>query len=220
MKEQDAMGVSAYLDSLDPGNSPLLEEIRQEAVLEDVPVLRRETERLLKTLLALKQPASVLEVGTAVGYSALVMRELLPEESHITTIESWAPRISKAKQNFRRAGCAERITLLEGDAGELLSTLPREKFDFVFMDAAKGQYLNWLPHLLNCMCPGAVLLSDNVLQEGSLVLSRFAVDRRDRTIHARMREYLYALTHTSTLETSVLPCGDGVALTVKKQAGA
>lgn len=219
MNEQDAMGVAAYLDSLDPGNSPLLEKIRQEAVLGDVPVLRRETERFLKTLLALKRPSFVLELGTAVGYSALVMREVLPEDSHITTIESWAPRITAAKRNFSRAGRAESITLLEGDAGALLPTLPQKKFDFVFMDAAKGQYLNWLPHLLNCMCPGAVLLSDNVLQEGSLVLSRFAVDRRDRTIHARMREYLYTLTHTPALETSVLPCGDGVALTVKKREG-
>ncbi len=217
MSEQGAMGVSAYLDSLDPGNRPLLEEVRQEAVLGAVPVLRRETERLLKTLLVLKRPSFVLELGTAVGYSALVMRDTLPEASHITTVESWAPRIAAARRNFSRAGCVAGITLLEGDAGVLLPTLPREKFDFVFMDAAKGQYLNWLPHLLNCMRPGAVLLSDNVLQEGSLVLSRFAVDRRDRTIHTRMREYLYTLTHTPALETSVLPCGDGVALTVKKQ---
>lgn len=105
---------------------------------------------------------------------------------------------------------------MEGDAGELLGQLSGS-YDFIFMDAAKGQYLHWLPQILGRMDEGAVLFSDNVLQDGDILESRFAVQRRDRTIHARMREYLYELKHRPELETSVVPVGDGVALSVKRR---
>ncbi len=206
-------GVRDYLDSLDPGNGALLEEIRGEAAAQEVPVIRRDTEALLKTVIALKQPEEILEVGTAVAYSALVMAESA-EAAHITTIENWPPRIEGAKRNLGRAGMEERITLLEGDAGQILPGLPPERFDLIFMDAAKGQYLNWLPHLLKCLKTGGVLITDNVLQDGTVAASRFAIDRRERTIHARMRSYLRALTRTEGLVTSVTPCGDGTAVTV------
>ena len=207
--------IAVYLRSLESPENPLLEEIEQEALASYVPIIRKETQSLLKTLLTMLRPARVLEVGTAVGFSALLMSEYLPEDAHITTIEKYEKRIPIARQNFRRAGKEEQITLIEGDAMEVLRSLDGP-FDFVFMDAAKGQYPHYLPEVLRLLTPGGVLMSDNVLQDGSLIESRFAVERRDRTIHSRMREYLYELKHREDLMTSILPLGDGVALTVKK----
>ena len=207
--------IAVYLRSLESPENPLLEEIEQEALASYVPIIRKETQSLLKTLLTMLRPVRVLEVGTAVGFSALLMSEYLPEGAHITTIEKYEKRIPIARQNFRRAGKEEQITLIEGDAMEVLRSLDGP-FDFVFMDAAKGQYPHYLPEVLRLLTPGGVLMSDNVLQDGSLIESRFAVERRDRTIHSRMREYLYELKHREDLMTSILPLGDGVALTVKK----
>ena len=167
--------------------------------------------------MAAKAPRAILEIGTAVGYSALLMARVMPADCRITTIEKYEKRIPVARENFRLAGEEERITLLEGDADEILERLKGSYFDFVFMDAAKGQYLAWLPKLMELMPPGALLVSDNVLQDGDIVQSRFAVERRNRTIHARMREYLYELKHNSALETSILPVGDGVALSVRRR---
>ena len=116
---------------------------------------------------------------------------------------------------FRKAGKDDVITLIEGDAMEVLKSLDGP-YDLIFMDAAKGQYPHYLPEVLRLLAPGGVLMSDNVLQDGNLIESRFAVERRDRTIHSRMREYLYTLKHHENLETSILPLGDGVALSVKK----
>ena len=165
--------------------------------------------------MAAKRPGAILEIGTAVGYSALLMARVMPENCRITTVEKYEKRIPVARENFRLAGEEDRITLLEGDAGEILDRLRGETFDFVFMDAAKGQYLGWLPKIMELMPAGAVLVSDNVLQDGDIVQSRFAVDRRNRTIHSRMREYLYELKHNRALETSILPVGDGVAISVR-----
>ena len=208
--------VRAYLDYLDPGNRRYLEELRQAAEAADVPVIRRDSEGFLRALLAGLRPLRVLELGTAVGYSALVMAEELPPSAHITTVENYAPRIARAKENIGRYG-AGRITLIEGDAYELLKEQPDEAYDFVFLDAAKGQYLKWLPELLRVLSPGGTLLSDNVLQGGDTAESRFAIDRRDRTIHSRMRAYLEALSAREGLRTSILPIGDGLAFSVKEK---
>ena len=169
----------------------------------------------LKTLLAAAKPKSILEVGTAIGFSALLMAEYSPADTQITTIEKYEKRIPIAKENFRRAGCQDQITLLEGDAADILKGLTGT-YDFIFMDAAKGQYIHFLPEVFRLLAPGGILLSDNVLQDGDIIESRFAVERRDRTIHSRMREYLYTLTHHPELTTSVLPLGDGVTVSVKK----
>lgn len=208
--------VRAYLDYLDPGNRRYLEALRREAEEGEVPVIRRDSERFLRSLLAGLRPERVLELGTAVGYSALVMAEELPPSAHITTVENYAPRIARAKENIGRYG-AGRITLIEGDAYELLKEQPDEAYDFVFLDAAKGQYLKWLPELLRVLSPGGTLLSDNVLQGGDTAESRFAIDRRDRTIHSRMRAYLEALSAREGLRTSILPIGDGLAFSVKEK---
>lgn len=208
--------ITDYILSLETGQGQLCDRIEQEALAARVPIIRRETAALLKTLVAAKAPRAILEIGTAVGYSALLMARVMPADCRITTIEKYEKRIPVARENFRLAGEEERITLLEGDADEILDRLKGSYFDFVFMDAAKGQYLAWLPKLMELMPAGAVLVSDNVLQDGDIVQSRFAVERRNRTIHARMREYLYELKHNSSLETSILPVGDGVALSVRR----
>ena len=205
-----------YMNSLDKGNTPFLNHLEQEALKNRVPIIRREMQSFLKVLLQIKAPKRILEVGTAVGFSTLLMSTYNPADCEIVTIENYEKRIPIAKENFRKAGKEEQITLLEGDAQEILKTLTRS-FDFIFMDAAKGQYINFLPEVLRLLEDGGILLSDNVLQDGDIVESHFAVERRNRTIYKRMREYLYVLKHHELLETSILPLGDGVTLSIKKQ---
>ena len=204
-----------YLNSLDIGNPLFLMELEEEAHKNFVPVIRAETQNLLKLLLAMNCPKRILEVGTAVGFSALLMEYYNPTACKITTIENYAKRIPIARENFVRAGKQNVIELLEGDAAEVMKELT-EPYDFIFMDAAKGQYIHFLPEVLRLLAPGGVLVSDNVLQDGDIIESRFAVTRRNRTIHKRMREYLYELTHMETLTTSVLPIGDGVTVSVRR----
>jgi predicted O-methyltransferase YrrM len=206
--------ITEYIRSLDRGHGELLDSIGREARADYVPIIRPETAVFLETLIAALKPLRILEVGTAVGYSALLMAGSMPKEAHITTIEKYEPRIPLARANFKEAGEEERITLLEGDAEEILKTL-EGTYDFIFMDAAKGQYIHWLPIIESLMHEGSVLVSDNILQDGDVVESRFAVTRRNRTIHGRMREYLYTLTHSDTLKTSIVPIGDGVTVSVK-----
>ena len=206
--------IVTFINSLDTKNGELLETIESEARAADVPIIRREMQSFLKVLLMLKKPARVLEVGTAVGFSALLMSEYVPEECRITTIENYEKRIPIARENFHRAGKEEQITLIEGDATEVLKTLDGS-YDFIFMDAAKGQYIHYLPDILRLLSPGGCLVSDNVMQDGDVIESRFAVERRNRTIHARMREYLYELKHNDALTTSIIPLGDGVAVSIK-----
>ena len=205
-----------YIHSLETPEEPIIEQIEQEAKETFVPIIRKETQSFLKVLLLMKKPVRVLEVGTAIGYSAILMSHYLPKDGRITTIEKYEKRIPIAREKFRRAAVADRITLLEGDALEIMKSL-EEPFDFIFMDAAKGQYIHYLPEAIRLLAPEGVLMSDNVLQDGDVIESRFAVERRNRTIHSRMREYLYELKHNEQLQTSILPLGDGVALSVRKK---
>ena len=184
--------IITFINSMDTENSEILETIEQEALAADVPIIRREMQSFLEVLLLMKKPMRVLEVGTAVGFSALLMSDYLPEGGHITTIENYEKRIPIARENFRRAGKEDKITLIEGDATEVLAEM-EGTFDFIFMDAAKGQYIHYLPNVLRLLSDGGCLVSDNVMQDGDIIESRFAVERRNRTIHARMREYLYEL---------------------------
>ncbi len=203
--------METFLASLDAGNTPFLDQIEREALETNVPVIRTQTQGLLRFLLALHKPMSILEVGCAIGFSALLMSEYAPAGCKITTIEKYEKRIPVAKENFARAGKEDAITLLEGDAADILKELTGP-YDFIFMDAAKGQYIHFMPEVLRLLAPGGLLVSDNVLQDGDILESRFAVERRNRTIHSRMREYLYELTHHEALETVVLPVGDGVTV--------
>lgn len=206
--------ISTFINSFDSGNTPFLNELEQYAIKTNVPVIRPQMQSFLKLLLAMKRPKQILEVGTAIGFSALLMSEYGPEDCKITTIEKYEKRIPLARENFKKAGKEEQITLLEGDAAEILKELSGT-YDFIFMDAAKGQYIHFLPDILKLMPVGGLLVSDNVLQDGDVMESRFAVTRRDRTIHSRMREYLYELKHNAQLYTDILPIGDGVTVSVK-----
>ena len=206
--------IITFINSMDRENSEILEDIEREALEAYVPIIRKETQSFLKVLITIQKPMRILEVGTAVGFSALLMSEYAPDGCEITTIEKYEKRIPIARGNFRRAGKENQITLLEGDALEVLKSL-EGSYDFIFMDAAKGQYINYLPEALRLLPKGGILVSDNVLQDGEVVESRFAVERRNRTIHARMREYLYELKRREELVTSILPLGDGLAVSAK-----
>ena len=205
-----------YIRSLERPENPVIEAIEQEALDSFVPIIRKETQSFLKVMMLMNRPARVLEVGTAVGFSAILMSEYLPEGSHITTIENYEKRIPIARNNFKRAGKEEQITLIEGDALEVMKTL-EGPYDFIFMDAAKGQYIHYMPETVRLLSDGGILMSDNVLQDGDIIESRFAVERRNRTIHSRMRDYLYELKHSDVLETSIIPLRDGEALSIKKK---
>jgi predicted O-methyltransferase YrrM len=206
---------AVFLESMDRANSPFLQELEKQARLENVPIIRPGTQSFIRTLLALKKPERILEIGCAVGFSALLMAENTPEKTRIATIEKDPERIRKAAENIRAAGMEKRITVLSGDADEILPTL-ETGWDFIFMDAAKAQYPVWLPTVRHLLKKGGVLLSDNVLREGELIESHYAVERRNRTIYKRMRQYLQTLTHDEAWETTILPVGDGLALSVKK----
>ena len=206
-----------FINSLDKGNDEVLDIIENEALESSVPIIRKETQSLLRTLTELKRPEKILEAGTAVGFSAILMAKSGRRDSHITTIENYEVRIPVAKANIKRAGLEDRITLLEGDAVKIMGELTGP-FDMIFIDSAKGQYINMVADAIRLLSPGGLLISDNVLQDGDVLESRYAVKRRDRTIHARMRDYLYELTHNEALETAILPVGDGITISVKKEA--
>ncbi len=206
--------MATFIDSMDPGNPPYLDELEKEAIAGDIPIIRKPLQSFFKFLLRYVKPKSILEVGTAIGFSAILMSEYAPKDCKITTIEKYEKRIPVAKENFRKYGKEAQIELLEGDAAEILKDLTGP-YDLIFMDAAKGQYLAFLPDVLRLLASGGLLLSDNVLQDGDVIESRFALERRKRTTHARMREYLYELKHMPGLETVILPVGDGITLTTK-----
>ena len=212
--------VSSFIQAFLRENDSLLEEIREEAQKDAVPIIRDETAALLRVCLEINKPKSILELGTAVGYSALLMMDCLHGDTSLTTVENFPERIRKAEENFQRSPYKERISLLEGDAGKILKELVREErhFDFVFLDAAKAQYPIWLSDILFLLNDGGVLFCDNILQDGLLLESRFFLERRQRTIHKRMREFLALLKANSLLENSIVPIGDGVSISVKKPA--
>lgn len=207
--------MTSFINSYASANSPQLDELEKFSLETNVPIIRKEMQSLIKFLLAAYKPRSVLEVGTAIGFSAVLMAENLPQNSNITTIEKYEKRIPIAKENFRKFGLSDRITLLEGDATEILKEL-EGPYDFIFMDAAKGQYINFLPEVMRLLSKGGILLTDNVLQEGDILESKFTVERRNRTIYKRMRDYLYELTHNDELITVILPIGDGVTVSTRK----
>ena len=204
-----------YINSLDTGNTEILDQIEKEAIAAYVPIIRKEMQSFLKLLLAMQKPMRILEVGTAVGFSAILMAQYAPADCKIVTIENYEKRIPVAKENFKRAGKDEQITLLEGDAMQILPTLSGE-FDMIFMDAAKGQYINFMPDILRLLKSGGVLVSDNVLQDGDIIESHYVVERRNRTIYKRMREYMYEHTHNERLVTADLPVGDRITVSAKK----
>lgn len=205
----------SFINSLDPGNPTYLDELEKYALETAVPIVRKDMQAFLKYMMRTHRPMKILEVGTAIGFSSLLMSEYAPKGCKITTIENYEPRISIARSNFEKNNKSDVITLLEGDATEILPTLT-EEYDFIFMDAAKGQYINFLPEIMRLLRVGGILVSDNVLQDGDIIESKYAITRRNRTIHTRMRDYLYELKHNSALTTVILAVGDGITVSVKE----
>lgn len=208
--------VLVFMESMAPQTTPFLHQLEKEALADAVPVIRPQTRSLIQFLMLAAKPRRILEVGTGTGFSACLMLTYAPEDAVITTIERDQERIRRAQENFRST--AGRIRLLEGDAADILPSL-EGSFDFIFMDAAKGQYIHFLPEILRLLPEGGLLLSDNIFKEGEILESRYAVKRRNRTIHKRMRDYLHSLTHDPALQTLLLQEGDGAALTLKKTSG-
>ena len=207
--------LASFINSFNTDYDEVITSIRKEAAENRVPVIRREAGEFIKMLIMMNRPKRILEIGSAIGFSAIFMSRFLEDGAHITTIENYQPRIEEAKKNIERAGAQDVITLLEGDALEILPGLSGE-YDMVFMDAAKGQYGSFFKDAIRLLREDGILLCDNVLQDGDVLESRFAVTRRNRTIHSRMREYLYELTHDPELETAILNIGDGMSLSIKK----
>lgn len=207
--------ITSFINSFDNPDSEICMKIEEEARSTYVPIVRKEMASFLKVLMAMNKPDNILEIGTAIGYSSILMGENTPDTTKITTIENYDKRIPIAKENFIRAGMENKITLIEGDANEVLKELTGP-YDFIFMDAAKAQYIVILPEIIRLLKKGGVLVTDNVLQEGDIIESRYGVTRRNRTIYDRMREYLYAVTHSDELKSTILPIGDGITISVKR----
>lgn len=214
-----------FIESLNEGNTEFLDNLEAEANRDNVPIIRKSMQRFLKLMLELKKPKNILEVGTAVGFSAILMAQYSQSDCHITTIEKYEKRIPVAKENFLKSGFNDKITLIEGDAKDILNELLENKngddkfagrYDMIFMDAAKGQYINFLPNAVKLLKKGGVLITDNVLQDDTVIQSKFTVVRRDRTIHKRMREYIRVLMQSDELTTDILQLGDGISVSVKK----
>lgn len=207
--------LASFINSFNTDYDDVITSIRKEAEENNVPIIRREAGEFIKLLLMMNKPSRILEIGSAIGFSAIFMSRFIGEDAHITTIENYPPRIKEARRNIERAGAMDKITLIEGDALLVLPEL-KASYDFIFMDAAKGQYGSFFKETIGLLDKGGILLCDNVLQDGDVLESRFAVTRRNRTIHSRMRQYLYDLKHDMRLETALLNIGDGMSLSIRK----
>lgn len=213
--------ITSYLHSLETDNEPFLEELRLYAAEHDVPIIRREMESFLCVLMQMTKAERVLEIGTGIAYSASFMARHSESLKRIDTIENYPPRIEKAKETIQlyqgiKSEEQAEIHLIEGDAGKEIKAL-QEPYDMIFLDGPKAQYLSMLPDLLRLLRTGGILLADNVLQDGELVRSRYVTQRRDRTIHERMRDFVYEVKHHPQLTTSMITIGDGVTLSYKKE---
>ena len=190
--------MNAYLRSVQPMYDGVLGEIQKEAIAAEVPIVPPEVARLLSVLLTMQKPKNILEIGTAVAFSAGLMCRYLPEEGTVTTIDRYEVMLKDARVNIKRMGLEDKIKILEGDAADIL-------------------YQAFLPHCLRLLPVGGLLIVDDVLQGGTIAQTRFSVPRRQRTIHKRLRNFLWEITHHDALETSIIPIGDGVALCYKKK---
>ena len=207
---------TGFLSSLYPENTDFLNCLEKEALKDDVPIIRKDTQGFLKFLLSVKKPEKILEIGTAVGFSAILMAEYSPADTKIITIEDYEKRIPKARENIEKAGLSDKIELLEGDAAKIMPEL-KERFDLIFIDAAKAQYPVYLSESKRLINPGGFIAADNCLQGGDILESRYAVERRDRTIHKRMREFLKEITSMEGFTSVLLPVGDGLAVAYRNE---
>lgn len=190
-------------------NKKELEKIKREALEEHIPIIMDDTLEVISKILIEKKPAKILEIGTAVGYSAICFSEYLDEDGKIDTIEKDVERIEKAKENIKKAEVEEKINLYEGDAIEILPTLD-EKYDVVFIDAAKGKYPFFLSEAMRMLNKNGIIIADNVLYKG-YVMSDYN-KHKQRTAVRNLREYIKETTENSMLDTKILEVGDGLAI--------
>ena len=179
----------------------------------DFPIAKKETARFLTTILNIAKPKKVLEIGTCIGFSTMLMAKYI-DQIEITTIERHQMMIDKAKFHFDQYNVGHKINLIEENAIYALENM-QDTYDLIFLDAAKGQYIHFLPHMLRILNIGGTMISDNLLQNGLIAKDYSLVEKRQRTIYNNMRRFVQAITNTPGLETTIIPLGDGVGLTVK-----
>ena len=193
-------------------NQEELKKIKEKAMQEHIPIIMDETLAVMKPILQEKMPEKILEIGTAVGYSAICFSEYLCENGKIDTIEREEDRIKEAIENIKKVGMQEKIRILQGDAVEILPTL-QEKYDVVFIDAAKGKYPFFLQQSLRLLKENGIIFADNILYKG-YVMGEYH-KHKQRTAVRNLREYLKEVCENETLETKILEVGDGLAISKK-----
>lgn len=203
-----------YIRGLIPESKGRLKELEDFAKENGVPIAQKETIKFLEFMVNMKKPLRILELGTAIGYSAVVMHEAAGTNPHITTVERSEEMIKYAKENIESFGLSDKIIIEEGDCLEVLEKLD-EPYDLIFMDAGKGHYNHFLPHCLRLLKEDGIIIADNVLFRG-MVASDDLVKRRKITIVKRMRTYLDIVSNDEELVTSVIPMGDGIAITKRR----
>lgn len=210
--------IEDFIDSFSENEDDCLNELKTYAKNNDVPIIRDRTIEFLRMILNIKKPETILEIGTAIGFSALVMKKEL-NNVHIDTIEDYEKRVVLAKENFDKYCVTDNIKLYAGDATDYLEDWVTEgikdKYDFVFLDAAKGQYIKWLPNIITLLKKDGILLTDNVFKDGEVLEDKLTIEKRDRTIHKRMREFLYEITHHKELKSYIYDIGDGISISIK-----
>ena len=207
--------LTGFINSLYKGNTVFLDELEKRALETGVPIIRKDTQAFLRFIIASHDPKEILEIGTATGFSCILMAEYSSEDTKITTIEKYEKRLPVAEENIRASGYSEKIELIKEDASEMLPSL-QKSFDMIFIDAAKAQYPFYLKEAGHLLKKGGIIVADNCLQGGDILESKFAVERRNRTIHKRMREFLKEITSSDEYTTAVLALGDGVVVSVKR----
>ncbi|NLI88879.1 MAG: O-methyltransferase [Epulopiscium sp.] len=209
--------IAQYIRAIRPESQGILKEIELKLANneESWPIIKPEVASFLQVLLSLQKPYKILEIGTAVGYSSILMSQYLQPGGKIITIERFDLMQRQAKSNIKKANLQDTITILEGNASDILPNLEDKDFDFIFMDCAKGQYINFLPHCIRLLKDDGILVTDNVLHKGAVAKSKYLVPRRQRTTHTRLREFLYEINHHPQLISAVLPFGDGLAVSHK-----
>lgn len=207
--------IEDYIREVIPESKGLLKEIEKYAEENHVPIVHPEVAQFLKVLIKVKKPKKILEIGAAIGYSSIVMIDSMGESGEVITIERREDMINLAKANIDKCGYRDRIHILKGEAQDILPEI-EDTFDMIFLDAAKSKYMDFLPYCIKNLADGGLLISDNVLYKGMIANDDLVV-RRKKTIVRRMREYLDYICNNPIFESSIIPIGDGVALTYKKE---